>query len=56
MPILRALTALALLAIASQLDVDFNIRDVREATNALLRMFGTDGTLRQSGTTVASLI
>ena len=44
--VLRALTALAPQATALQLDTDFKIRDAREATDALLQMFGTDGTLR----------
>jgi anti-anti-sigma factor len=41
--VLRSLTALAPNATALQLDVDFKIRDAREATDALLQMFGTDG-------------
>jgi anti-anti-sigma factor len=43
--VLRSLTALAPKATALQLDVDFKIRDAREATDALLQMFGTDGAL-----------
>jgi anti-anti-sigma factor len=39
--VLRSLTALAPKATALQLDVDFKIRDAREATDALLQMFGT---------------
>jgi anti-anti-sigma factor len=42
--VLRSLTALAPKATALQLDVDFKIRDAREATDALLQMFGTNGT------------
>jgi anti-anti-sigma factor len=41
--VLRSLTALAPKATALQLDVDFKIRDAREATDALLQMFVTDG-------------
>jgi PleD family two-component response regulator len=43
--VLRSLTALAPKATALQLDVDLKIRDAREATDALLQMFGTDGAL-----------
>jgi anti-anti-sigma factor len=43
--VLRSLTALAPKATPLQLDVDFKIRDAREATDALLQMFGDDGTL-----------
>jgi anti-anti-sigma factor len=43
--VLRSLTALAPKATALQLDVDFKIRDAREATDALLQMFGTGGAL-----------
>ncbi len=39
--VLRSLTALAPKATPLQLDVDFKIRDAREATDALLQMFGT---------------
>jgi anti-anti-sigma factor len=39
--VLRSLTALAPKATAMQLDVDFKIRDAREATDALLQMFRT---------------
>jgi anti-anti-sigma factor len=41
--VLRALTALAPGATALRLDADFKIRDVEEATNALLQMFGVSG-------------
>jgi anti-anti-sigma factor len=39
--VLRSLTALAPKATALQLDADFKIRDAREATDALLQMFGS---------------
>jgi anti-anti-sigma factor len=42
--VLRTLTALAPQAKALQLDADFRIRDAREATDALLQMFGAGGT------------
>jgi anti-anti-sigma factor len=41
--VLTALTALAPKATALRLDPDFKIRDAREATNALLQMFGVSG-------------
>jgi anti-anti-sigma factor len=42
--VLNSLTALAPKAAALRLDADFKIRDAREATNALLQMFGVSGT------------
>ena len=41
--VMDTLTALAPKAIALRLDADFKIRDAREATNALLQMFGVSG-------------
>jgi anti-anti-sigma factor len=41
--VMETLTALAPKAIALRLDADFKIRDAREATNALLQMFGVSG-------------
>jgi anti-sigma B factor antagonist len=41
--VLKTLTGLAPKAKALQLDADFKIRDAREATEALLQMFGASG-------------
>jgi anti-anti-sigma factor len=43
--ILNTLTVMAPKAKALRLDPDFRIRDAREATNALLQMFGLSGSL-----------
>jgi response regulator RpfG family c-di-GMP phosphodiesterase len=42
--VVNTLTALAPKANVLKLDADFRIRDAREATNALLQMFGLSGT------------
>jgi hypothetical protein len=43
--VVNTLTALAPKATALRLAADFKIRDAREATNALLQMFGVSGDL-----------